>query len=409
MLANVKGAEDMYDRTLNTPKAEIESRIAGLQRILARSGVEGTLILQRVDLFYFTGTIQQGSLYVPAFGEPLLMVNKVLARARAESPIERIVPLGSPKSIPDQLKQSGLALPRRIGLELDVLPTNLYFSYRDIFNGAETVDISTDIRLLRMVKSAYEIELIREAAAYSDRVAACVPEFLREGMTEIDLAGRLEAEARRMGHQGIVRMRMWGSELFYGHLLSGPSGGVPSYLASPTGGSGVSPAVAQSAGFRPIKRHEPVLVDYVFAYRGYISDHARIFAIGKLPDDLIRAHAAMLELQARLRLEAKPGISSGSIYDIALNYAQMHGLGDHFMGVGRERIRFVGHGVGLELDEFPFLNAGQTMELEENMVIALEPKLVFPGRGVVGIENTHLVTKDGLEQLGQYPGEITVV
>jgi len=409
MLANVKGAEDMYDRTLNTPKAEIESRIAGLQCILARSGVEGALILQRVDLFYFTGTIQQGSLYVPAFGEPLLMVNKVLARARAESPIERIVPLGSPKSIPNQLKQSGLGLPRRIGLELDVLPANLYFSYRDIFNGAETVDISTDIRLLRAVKSAYEIELIREAAAYSDRVAACVPEFLREGMTEIDLAGRLEAEARRMGHQGIVRMRMWGSELFYGHLLSGPSGAVPSYLASPTGGSGVSPAVAQSAGFRPIKRHEPVLVDYVFAYRGYISDHARIFAIGKLPDDLIKAHAAMLELQARLRLEAKPGIFSGSIYDIALGYAQMHGLGDHFMGVGRERIRFVGHGVGLELDEFPFLNAGQTMKLQENMVIALEPKLVFPGRGVVGIENTHLVTKTGLEQLGQYPGEITVV
>jgi len=409
MLANVKGAEDMYDRTLNTPKAEIESRIAGLQCILARSGVEGALILQRVDLFYFTGTIQQGSLYVPAFGEPLLMVNKVMARARAESPIERIVPLGSPKSIPNQLKQSGLGLPRRIGLELDVLPANLYFSYRDIFNGAETVDISTDIRLLRAVKSAYEIELIREAAAYSDRVAACVPEFLREGMTEIDLAGRLEAEARRMGHQGIVRMRMWGSELFYGHLLSGPSGAVPSYLASPTGGSGVSPAVAQSAGFRPIKRHEPVLVDYVFAYRGYISDHARIFAIGKLPDDLIKAHAAMLELQARLRLEAKPGIFSGSIYDIALGYAQMHGLGDHFMGVGRERIRFVGHGVGLELDEFPFLNAGQTMKLQENMVIALEPKLVFPGRGVVGIENTHLVTKTGLEQLGQYPGEITVV
>jgi len=409
MLANVKGAEDMYDRTLNTPKAEIESRIAGLQRILSRSGVDGALILQRADLFYFTGTIQQGSLYVPAFGEPLLMVNKVLARARAESPIERIVPLGSPKSIPNQLKQSGLGLPRRIGLELDVLPTNLYFSYRDIFIGAEAIDISTDIRLLRALKSAYEIELIREAAAYSDRVAACVPEFLREGMTEIDLAGRLEAEARRMGHQGIVRMRMWGSELFYGHLLSGPSGGVPSYLASPTGGSGVSPAVAQSAGFRPIKRHEPVLVDYVFAYRGYISDHARIFAIGKLPNDLVKAHTAMLELQARLQLEAKPGISSGSIYDIALSYAQMQGLGDHIMGVGPERIRFVGHGVGLELDEFPFLNAGQTMALQENMVIALEPKLVFPGRGVVGIENTHLVTQNGLEQLGQYPGEITVV
>jgi Xaa-Pro aminopeptidase len=399
----------MYDLTLNTPREEIEGRIAALQRVLMQKALDGALILQRVDLFYFTGTIQQGSLYVPAAGEPLLMVNKVLERARAESAIERIVPLASPKSIPDLLHQSGLARPRRIGLELDVLPANLYFSYRALFSGAEIVDLSTDIRLLRAVKSDYEIQLIRAAAACSDRVAACVPELLREGVTEIELAGRIEAEARRMGHQGIVRMRMWGSELFYGHLLSGPSGAVPSYLASPTGGAGLSPAVAQSAGFRPIKRHEPVLVDYVFAYRGYISDHARIFAIGRLPDELVRAHAAMLELQARIKSMAKAGATSGSMYEFGLNHARKHGYGDQFMGVGQERIRFVGHGVGLELDEFPFLNAGQTMPLQAGMVIALEPKVVFPGKGVVGVENTHLVTKDGLEQFGRYPDEITTL
>jgi Xaa-Pro aminopeptidase len=409
MLANVSRDDDVYDRTLNTPRTEIETRIAGLQRILAQTGLDGALILQRVDLFYFTGTIQQGSLYVPAAGEPLLMVNKVLARARAESAIETIAPLSSPKSIPDLLKRSGLALPRRIGFELDVLPANLYFSYRELFSAAEIVDISTELRLLRALKSPYEIQLLREAAAYSDRVAACVPEILREGLTEIELAGRIEAEARRMGHQGIVRMRMWGSELFYGHLLSGPSGAVPSYLASPTGGAGVSPAVAQSAGFRPIKRHEPVLVDYVFAYRGYISDHARIFAIGRLPDELVQAHAAMLDLQARIKSTAKAGVASGFIYDFALDYAQKLGYGDHFMGVGQERIRFVGHGVGLELDEFPFLSAGQTLLLQAGMVIALEPKVIFPGKGVVGIENTHVVTKDGLEQLGRYPDEISVI
>jgi len=399
----------MYDRTLNTPKAEIEKRIAGLQRILVRQGLDAALILQRADLFYFTGTIQQAGFYVPAAGEPLLMVNKILARARAESSIGRILPLAGFKRIPEEVKRHGLSPPKRIGFELDVLPANLYFSFRDIFKDAEIVDISTDIRLLRAVKSAYEIDLLREAAAYSDRVAACVPDLLREGMTEIELAGRVEAEARRMGHQGIVRMRLWGSELFYGHLLSGPSGAVPSYLASPTGGSGVSPAVAQSAGFRPIRRHEPVLVDYVFAYRGYISDHARIFAIGKLPAELVQAHRAMLDLQARITSMAKPGVVSGSIYDFGLDCAKRLGYGDHFMGVGAERIRFVGHGVGLELDEFPFLNTGQTLQLQAGMVIALEPKVIFPGKGVVGIENTHVVTRDGLEQLGNYPDDITVV
>jgi Xaa-Pro aminopeptidase len=399
----------VYDRTLNTPQDEIEKRIAVLQRVLARKGLDAVLILQKTDLFYFTGTIQQASLYVPADGEPLLMVNKVLARAKAESSIARILPLASAKLIPEKLRHCGLPLPRRIGLELDVLPTNLYFSHQEIFKGAEIVDISTEIRLQRAVKSAYEIELMRAAAACSDRVAACVPDLLREGITEIELAGRIEAEARRMGHQGIVRMRLWGSEMFYGHLLSGSSGAVPSYLASPTGGSGVGPAVAQSASFRVIRRHEPVLVDYVFAYRGYVSDHARIFAIGSLADELVQAHRAMLELQTRLMSMARPGAVSGLIYDFGLDYATKRGYGDHFMGAGKERIRFVGHGVGLELDEFPFLNAGQTMPLQEGMVIALEPKVVFPGKGAVGVENTHVVTRDGLQQLGRYPDEITVV
>jgi Xaa-Pro dipeptidase len=381
----------MTDRMLNTPETEIARRIAALQKILTRQGIDAALILQKTDLYYFSGTIQQAHLYVPATGEPILMVNKVLKRARAESCLERIVPLGSPRTIPEVLKQSGLALPKKLGLELDVLPTNLYFSYGGIFGAAELADISTEIRLLRAVKSTYEIDLIREAARYSDRLAAQVPDLLRVGMTEIELAGRVEAEARRMGHQGIVRMRLWGSELFYGHLLAGPSGGVKSYLASPTGGSGVSPAVAQGSG------------------RGYLSDHARIFSLGQLPDELVAAHAAMLELQQQIKLMAKPGAPSGSIYDFALEHATRRGYGEHFMGTGAERIRFVGHGVGLELDEFPFLNTGQKLELKEGMVIALEPKLIFPLKGVVGIENTHLVTPQGLEQLGQYSDEITVV
>jgi Xaa-Pro aminopeptidase len=160
---------------------------------------------------------------------------------------------------------------------------------------------------------------------------------------------------------------------------------------------------------RPIDRNEPIVLDYVFAFRGYISDHTRIFSLGPLPDELQLAHTAMLELQAEIARRAVPGVASGAIYDLALAWAQERGWAEHFMGATDERVRFVGHGVGLELDEFPFLNAGQTLPLQAGMVVAVEPKLVFPGRGVVGIENTHVVTPAGLEQLGCYPGEITVV
>jgi Xaa-Pro aminopeptidase len=236
-----------------------------------------------------------------------------------------------------------------------------------------------------------------------------VPNILRAGMTELELAGKIEAESRRLGHQGVLRMRLWGSEMFYGHLLSGASGAVPSFLSSPTGGVGASPAVAQGPGFKPIQRHEPVLVDYIFSYNGYLSDHSRIFSLGPLPAELKDGHAAMLEIQQLVKTLAKPGVKSGDIYHRALEKTKELGYADHFMGTGIESVRFVGHGIGLEVDEYPFLAAGQPLELQPGMTIALEPKLVFPGKGVVGIENTHLVTADGLEQLGRFQEEIVVI
>lgn len=204
-------------------------------------------------------------------------------------------------------------------------------------------------------------------------------------------------------------MRLWGSEMFYGHLLSGPTGAVPSYLSSPTGGTGASPAIAQGPSYKTIQRHEPVMVDYIFAYNGYLCDHTRIYSLGDLPDDLLEAHASMIEVQRIIKKVARPGVTSGEIYNQALAKTQELGYEDHFMGAGGERVRFVGHGIGLEVDEFPFLAAGQKLELQPGMTIALEPKLIFPGKGVVGIENTHVVADDGLEQLSQFPDEIMVI
>lgn len=393
----------------NIPRSELEKRIGKLQDAVRKCGMDAVLILQNADLFYFTGTIQQAHLYVPAKGQPMLMVRKSMTRARSESGIERIVPFEAPRQIPEILQQNGYALPRVLGMELDVLPANLYFSFSRIFADASISDISHEIRQIRAVKSAYEIEMIREACRFSDQLADCVRTLIHEGMTEIELAGKVEAEARKLGHQGIVRMRLWGSELFYGHLMAGAAAAVPSFLASPTGGQGVGPAVAQGPGLSPIRPHEPVLLDYCFVYRGYISDHARIFSIGELPEDLRAAHQAMLDVQSRIIRKARPGMTAGEIYDLALARADELGYADHFMGVGPRRIRFVGHGLGLELDEFPFLAKGQTLELQSGMTMAIEPKVIFPGKGVVGIENTHVMTDAGLEPLTHFEEDIVTI
>lgn len=389
----------MSDQGFSTPRTEIDTRIERLQQRLCQEGIDGALILQNTDLFYFSGTIQQSHLYIPAQGHPLLMVRKSLERARQESPMPAIVPLNSPRQLMALIRENSLEPPAILGMELDVLPANSFLSYKKLFPEIKIRDVSTLIRTVRAVKSDYELKLIRQAAAFSDQVAETMPHLLKEGITEIELAGMVEAHARRLGHQGIVRMRLWGAEMFYGHLMAGPAAAAPSYLASPTGGASVSAAVAQGPSFRKIRRNEPVLLDYVFAWKGYISDHTRIYSIGRPPRALVEAHAVMLEVQERIKAMARPGTTAGDLYTAAVAMAARKGVGDHFMGAGADRVRFIGHGVGLELDEFPFLADGQKARLEEGMVIALEPKLIFPGKGVVGIENTHLVTENGLEQL----------
>jgi Xaa-Pro dipeptidase len=395
--------------TPRTPKAELESRIRKLQAHLAANDLDGALILQNTDLFYFSGTIQQSHLYIPVEGQPLLMVRKSLGRAQQESALDDVVPLASPRQLPALWEEHGYVRPRRLGMELDVLPTSLFFVYQDILGDTEIADISHQIRLVRAVKSPYEVDILRRAAQLADVVTRSMTDFLREGISEVKLAGQLEAVARHLGHQGIVRMRLWNNELFYGHLMAGDGAAVPSYLSSPTGGTGLSPAVAQGSSLRPIQRHEPVLMDYVFALDGYLVDQTRIFALGALPDELIAGHRAMLEVQNALGVAAKPSATGGELYDLAVELAAELSYGEYFMGHGDERITFVGHGVGLELDEYPFLARGQNMPLEKGMVIALEPKLIYPGLGVVGIENTHLVTDDGLKSLTISEEDIVIV
>lgn len=391
------------------PVQEIEQRVVQLQNLLSEEGIDGALILQKSDFFYFTGTLQQGWLYIPVQGKPLLMIFKDYDRAKSESPISSVISIISPKEIPHLLNNMGYPSPVTIGMELDVLPVNLYFQYTEIFKNAAIKDVSNIIRLIRAVKSTYEIELMKEAAAMSDRVAAKVPELLVAGKTEVAFAGEVEAFARSLGHQGIVRMRLWGSEIFYGHIMSGSSAAVPSYMASPTGGYGTGVATSQGAGFHKIEKSEPVLVDYVFALNGYLSDHARIFSIGTVADDLLKAHDAMLNVQQIAMEAGRPGVAAGELYELMLKAARSAGYGDFFMGTGDKKIRFTGHGIGLELDEFPFIAKGQTLTLKQGMTLALEPKVIMPGRGVVGIENTFVVTDRGLVSLTHYPEKIVLL
>ncbi len=379
------------------PYDELSHRISRFQRQLQDHDIGGALIVQRADLFYFSGTGQNAHLFIPAQGEVTLLVKKNLERARRESSLPNITRMESfsqfAKFIDAAFKPG-----ERIGLELDVLPANLYFRYQKILAGFDTVDISPLVRTMRAVKTHYEIDLIRGAATLSEAVFSFARETLREGISEVELAGFLEAFARARGHQGAVRMRGFNQEMFFGHIMAGGNAAVPSFFEGPTGGSGLNPSYPQGAGMNLIKRNQPILVDYVTVVNGYMVDQTRVFSLGNLHLELNKAFETALRIKQALIPMGKPGALGSNLYQAAVELAHEAGLAAHFMGYG-EQIRFIGHGVGIELDEMPVIACNVDQLLEEGMVFALEPKFVFPGLGVVGIEDTFLVGPKRLESL----------
>jgi Xaa-Pro dipeptidase len=395
-------------RATLVPAAEVAGRLAGLQAGLAARGLDAAIIVQNADLYYFSGTVQRSFLYVPAAGEATLFVRKLAERARLETPLTGIVELASPRDLPGLVAQVYGALPRRVGLELDVLPVAEYRRLEKLLPEAGFEDVGRDIVRQRAVKSAWEVERIRAAAALTVAVCELIPGILHEGLTEAEFAGLVEAEARRLGHEGIIRMRGFNQEMFYGQLLTGVSGSAASYLDTPLAGTGLSPAVAQGVSFRTMSRGDHVVFDFVSVREGYIADFTRIFALGELPGELRRAYEAALRIEAAVVAAARPGVTCRTLYEVALAAAAADGLAAFFMGHGAGQVRFIGHGVGLELDELPVLTTSD-LELAEGMVFALEPKFVLPGLGAIGVENTWLVTASGLALITDAPEHIRQV
>ena len=390
-----------------TPAMELQSRCRKLQQGMAAAGMDAALLVQNADLFYFTGTVQQGFLYLPAEGEAVFFARKVLDRVREESALERIAPARSPRDVAKLLADFNLRPPRRLGMELDLLPYNQYLRYQQAFDTAALVDVSPLIRSVRSVKSEYELEIIRDVGKLSDFMVQTTRRNLTEGMSEVELAALVEAAARVAGHMGFLRSRAFNQENYWGHLLSGPSAARSTYADSPTGGTGLSLAFPQGAGYRPIKRNEPVVFDLVAGKNGYIVDQTRILSIGPLPPKLDFAYKVAVEIMQTLSGMIAPGVRAGDLYARAQAIAEASGLDAFFMG-HREKAGFCGHGVGLELDELPVIIPGSTVELVPGNVFALEPKFTFPGEGVVGVEDTFLVTAGGCERITGASYEVEV-
>jgi Xaa-Pro aminopeptidase len=368
--------------------------------------IEGLLVIQKMNLYYLSGTTQDGLLFIPVEGKPLLMIKRELERAKVESPLKQIVELKSIREIAALIQTHCGKLPQSVGLELDVFPVKDYFKYQEFFPGTKFVDASLILRETRKIKSSFEIDLMRKAGKIGKKVFQEAKRILKKGMTEIEFGGLLEAAAKRYGHEGLLRVRSLNYEAYTWHVLSGLTGGIVSQSDSPMGGLGLSPAFPVGASLKKMRAHEPILVDFGTCFQGYQADETRMFSIGKMKQKFIDAYKACREIHDAVLQDARPGADCEGIFLKTLQLAEKLGYRDSYLGPPGLQTRFIAHGIGLELNELPFLAQGQSYLLEEGMTFAVEPKIVFPGEGSVGLENTVVVTRDGCEILTPASQEI---
>jgi Xaa-Pro aminopeptidase len=390
------------------PRFEIERRTAAIQDKLSRAAIDGMFIVQRVDLFYFSGTAQNGFLYVPAEGRPLLFIKQSVIRAQAESSVEQIIPIDSVKSVPQRIADFFGRMPDRLALELDVLPVNEFRFYRNLFNPKDCLDASPLILDVRSVKSDWEIAQLEATADMTRRTFDHMRAIIAPGLTEMQFAGMYETYARTIGHGGHLRVRHYNAEGYPWHVLSGDSGGLVGVLDSPASGRGTSAAFPAGGGNRQLRASEPVMVDLGSVMNGYHLDETRMFAIGSMPEKAYRASHAAIEIHNTVIDRARPGTTLAELFDLATSMATRMGFQHAFLGPTGRQVSFIGHGIGVELVEPPIIARGRLTPLEAGMVFALEPKLVFRNEFAAGVESVFRVTETGGQLISKVPVEVFI-
>ncbi|MDP5277013.1 M24 family metallopeptidase [Chengkuizengella axinellae] len=374
-----------------------------LQQKIKENGIQGYLVSQNVDIFYLTGSMQTGYLFIPVEGEPVFYVRRSVQRAQEESSCT-VKALGSFRNFGEILKTDFPQIFNSnnesiLATEFDVLPIQIFNRLQSIVPNVKWKDGSVLIREIRMIKSSDEISMIKTAARAVDQALQQALGKLKAGMTEVEWMSEIEYYLRLQGHFGLMRMRGFNQELVTGMVAAGIAAAKPTYFDGPAGGEGLSPANPQGSGKNKINRNEPVLVDLGCCIDGYVIDQTRTVVIGELSKDLVKAYQTAEHILKSTEAMLKPGTLCEDLYFNALELAEGAGLKDHFMGYGADQVKFLGHGIGMEIDEYPVLAKGFKYALEPGMVIAIEPKFTFPESGVVGIEDTYLITENGFEKL----------
>lgn len=377
---------------------ESQRRLLKVRSQMDKSGIAAVLICDNANLYYLTGRVFAGYVWIPLKGEPVYFVKRPV-----EMEGDNVVSIRKPEQIP---ASTGIMPPEVLGLELDTVPYSMVTRLRSLFPEARLADASAVMRQARAVKTDEEVRLIGESAMHQDHVYSLVPSYFREGMRDFELQVEIERASRLDGCLGLFRVSGPSMELFMGNVLAGDNADEPSPYDFAMGGAGMDPSLPVGCNGSIIKSGTTVMVDVNGNYTGYMSDMTRTYYLGEIAQLARKAHQLSIDICRRLEREGTPGAEARSLYQIAEDMVAEAGLHEYFMG-HRQKAGFIGHGVGIEINELPVIAPRSRDLLQVGNVIALEPKFVIPGTGAVGIENTYVVTPDGLRRLTDAPEQLT--
>jgi Xaa-Pro dipeptidase len=382
----------MFNRV---PFSELDMRLKRFRNLMDVQNPDWDLavIFSKINLFYFTGTMQEGMLLIPRNEESALWVRRSFDRATSESLFPVIRPMESFRDA-----AAGFAkMPSSVYIETEIIPVAFLRRFQKHFPFRDVLSLDAQIATVRAVKSSYELGLMkRSGELHRIILEERLPGLLQEGMSEVDLAGALYAQMLHEGHHGVARFGMFDTEIVLGFVAFGESSIYPTSFNGPGGNYGMGPAVPLIGNReRKLAKGDLVFIDIGFGFEGYHTDKTQTYIFGKEPEESVVAeHNICVDIQNRLAEQLKPGAIPSLLYENILNSLSPAFL-KNFMGFGTRQVKFLGHGIGLVIDEIPVIAAGFDSPLEENMVLALEPKKGIEKVGMVGIENTFIVTPQG--------------
>lgn len=265
---------------------------------------------------------------------------------------------------------------KKLGFEQDYMSYATFQAYAGQVK-AELIPVSSIIEKLRLIKTEDEIKILKEAADIADLAFKHILDYIKPGITELEVSNELEFFMRKCGAV---------SSSFDIIVASGFRSALPHGVASDK--------VIESGDF--------VTLDYGALHKGYISDITRTVAVGEPSDQLKEIYSIVLESQLRSMEQIRPGMTGKEADAIARDYIAEKGYGENF---GHS----LGHGIGLEVHEGPGLSARSHVVLEPGMAVTVEPGIYVPGLGGVRIEDDILITQEGNEAITHSTKELIIL